>query len=97
MFGRFITDNAKSNCDVYATIDQVGPGRGRRIDQAKSATDFEKQTNKQRNSFVAPSANAESDSWTGKAIPINPFTPKNDSPAASPEIQHHIVWRTSGF
>ena len=30
--------------------------------------------------------------------PFNPFTPKNDQyqnfPAASPEIQHHIVWRT---
>ena len=30
--------------------------------------------------------------------PFNPFTPKNDqfqiSPAASPEISHHTVWRT---
>ena len=31
-------------------------------------------------------------------IVINPFTPKSDqcqiSPAASPEILHHAVWRT---
>ena len=32
---------------------------------------------------------------------LNPFTPKTDqfqiSPAASPEILHHTVWRTSLF
>ena len=39
----------------------------------------------------------ELDHWLGSERP-NPFTPKSDqcqiSPAASPELLHHTIWRT---
>ena len=37
-------------------------------------------------------------SWSSYCSALNPFTPESDrcqiSPAASPEILHHTVWRT---
>ena len=52
--------------------------------------------------FTVPRALRDVAPFGNPALPtINPFTPQNDqfqiSPAASPEILHHTVWRTWVF